>query len=236
MYVHWHEGLFLQPHHLQAMQRRLQTDIRAARSLFIPYGFGVVESRVSHDDLADGRIRFERLRVIMPSGQEILFPDDATLPALDIKSELVRGAGPLEVLLAIPLWTRGRANAFRLGERHDPRIKMLFVPEEARDIADENSGDNPQSLHFRKINARVVLKGEDLSDMEFLPLMRVVRASGDQTRQDPEFVPPCLLLKSSPILLDMMRELAAQLNATRTDLQVKLSAGGHGLETKWELT
>src|ERR1041385_622152 len=91
MHIHWHEGLFLQPHHLQLMQRRLQTDLRAARALFNPHCFGVLEGRISQDDLADGRVRFEKLRAIMPSGQEISFPEDAMLPALDIKAELARG-------------------------------------------------------------------------------------------------------------------------------------------------
>lgn len=231
----------MQPHHLQLMQRRLQTDIRSSRSLLTPYCFGVIESRISHDDLADGRIRFERLRVIMPSGQEIFFPEDASLPALDIKAELVRGAGPLEVLLVVPLWTKNRANSFRPGEHCDPRIKLLFIPEEARDLADENSGENPQAIHFRKINARVALKGEDLSDMEALSILRVVRGAGEEMgrpRQDPDYVPPSLLLRSSPTLHDLMRELAAQLNASREESRVKAFAGsgGLGLEARWELT
>jgi type VI secretion system protein ImpJ len=239
MHVHWHEGLFLQPHHLQIMQRQLQLDIRAARALLAPHCYGVVESRISHDDLADGRIRFERLRVVMPSGQEVSFPDDASLPALDIKAELTRGAGPLEVFLAVPLWTKSRANAFRQGEQPDPRIKLLYIPDEAREVADENTGDNVQVVHVRKINARVALRGEDFSDMESLPLLRVVRATGEESgkpRQDPEFVPPSLLLRSSPTLHDVMRELVAQLNASRNDLRVKAATGGLGLEVKWELT
>lgn len=239
MHVHWHEGLFLQPHHLQAMQRRLQSDLRAARSLFNPYGFGLLESRLSHDDLADGRLRFERLRAIMPSGQEVFFPEDANLPPLDIKAEMARGAGSLEILLAVPLWARSRANAFRMGESADPRVKLLYVPEEARDVADENTGENPQTLHIRKVNARVVLKGDDVSDMEFLPLLRVMRAAGEDAgkpRQDPEFVPPCLLLRSSPVLHDLARDLVAQLNASREQLRIKATTGGLGLEVKWELT
>ena len=238
MHVHWHEGLFLQPHHLQTMQRRVQTDIRAARGLLNPYCFGVIESRLSHDDLADGRIRFERLRAIMPSGQEVFFPEDANLPALDVKADLARVTGPLEVFLAVPLWAKNRANAFRPGESADPRVKLIHIPEEARDVADENTGDNPQTLHVRKTNARVVLKGEDVSDMETLPLLRVVRSTGEESgkpRQDPEFVPPALLLRSSPVLHDMMRELAAQLNASREQVRVKVSTGGLGLEVKWEL-
>lgn len=238
MHLHWHEGLFLQPHHLQNMQHQLQLDLRAVRTLLAQYAYGVIESRLSQDDLADGRIRFERLRVIMPSGQEIFFPEDANLPALDIKAALARGAGPIEVLLAIPLWTKNRANAFRPGEVADPRVKLLYIPEEVRDVADENTGENAQTLHVRKINARVVLKGEDLSDMEALPLLRIIRATGEeagQPRQDPEFVPPSLFLRSSPVLHDQLRELAAQLNASRNDLAVKAATGGHGLEVKWEM-
>ncbi len=229
----------MQPHHLQIMQRGLQSDIRAARSLLTPYCYGVLESRLSQDDLADGRIRFERLRAIMPSGQEIAFPDDSNLPALDIKADLARGGGSLEVLLAAPLWVKSRANAFRQGDRPDPRIKLLYIPEESRDTADANTGDNPQVLHIRKINARIVLKGEDLSDMEHLPLLRVLRATGadaGKAQQDPEFVPPSLLLKSSPVLHEMMRELVAQLNASRNDLRLKVATGGLPLEMKWELT
>ncbi len=239
MHVHSHERLFLQPHHLQIMQRQLQSDIRSARSLLPPYCYGVVESRLSYDDLADGRIRFERLRVIMPSGQEIFFPEEASLPALDIRADVARSAAPLDISLAVPLWTRNRANAFRQGERADPRIKLLYLPEEARDCADENTGENPQTLHVRKVNARVVLKNEDVTDMETLPLLRVIRATGDDAgkpRQDPDFVPPSLLLRSSPVLHDMMRELVAQLNASREQLRVKVATGGMGLEVKWDLT
>jgi type VI secretion system ImpJ/VasE family protein len=239
MHVHWHEGLFLQPHHLQIMQRQLQSDIRSARGLFNPYCYGVVESRLDPDSLADGRIRFELLRVILPSGQEVFYPENANLPALDIKAELARSAGPLDVWLAVPLWTKNRANSFREGERADPRIKLLHIPDEVRDVADENTGENPQTVYVRKVNARVVLKAEDLSDMESIPLLRIVRTTGEESgkpRQDPQYVPPCLLLRSSPVLHDMMRELVAQLNASRNDLRLKAATGGLGLEVKWELT
>lgn len=229
----------MQPHHLQIMQRRLQADIRAARALLKPYGYGVIECRLSQDDLADGRVRFERLCAIMPSGQEVSFPDDASVPALDIKTELARGAASLMVLLAVPLWAKNRANSFRQSERPDPRVKLLYMPEESRETADENTGDNPQVIHVRKVNARVLLKGEDLSDMESLPLLRILRSTGAESGKpqlDPEFVPPSLLLRSSPVLHEMMRELVAQLNASRNDLRIKVAAGGHGLEMKWELT
>lgn len=239
MNMHWHEGLFLQPHHLQIMQRQLQMEIRAARSLLAANFFGVVEGRLSYDDLADGRIRFERLQVIMPSGQEVRFPEDANLPSFDVRAAMARGSGQMEISLAVPLWAKNRANAFRFGEPPDPRVKLLHIPTEVPDLADENTGENAQSVYLRKINARFVLPGEDVSDLECLPLLRIMRSVGEDAgklRQDPEYVPPSLLLRSSPSLHDLMRELVAQLNASREQIRIKVTTGGLGLEVKWEIT
>jgi len=216
--------------------------VRAARAMFNPYCHGILESKLDADSLADGRIRFEKLRAILPSGQEVFIPEGAELPTLDIKPELARGSGSLEVRLAVPLWAKNRENAFKMGEVANPQTKLIYIPKEVVEVADENSGENPQTLFVRKVNARVVLggaQGEVLSDMESIPLLRIVRSVSDQAgkpRQDPEYVPPALLLKSSPVLHDMMRQLVARLNATRNDLRKKAAAGGHGLEVKWEHT
>ncbi len=239
MNVHWHEGLFLQPHHLQLMQRGVQMEIRALRSLLSPFAYGVVDGKLSYDDLNDGRLRFDRLHVIMPSGQEVRFPEEAQLPSLDVRAEASRGSGQLEVFLGVPLWVKNRANSFRFGEPPDPRVKLIYIPGEIRDLADENTGENPQAIHLRKINARLMLKGEDMSDMEVLPLLRIVRSVGEDAgkpRPDPEFVPPSVLLRSSPTLHDLVRELTAQINASREQTRIKVSTGGLGIEVKWEIT
>ncbi|HEY1790310.1 MAG TPA: type VI secretion system baseplate subunit TssK [Verrucomicrobiae bacterium] len=239
MNVHWHEGLFLQPHHLQTMQRATQMEIRALRSLLFPYCYGVVDAKLSYDDLANGRLRFERLHVIMPGGQEVRFPEEAQLPSLDIRTEASRGAGQMEVFLSVPLWVKNRANSFRSGEPPDPRVKLLYIPTEAREHADENSGENPQTIYLRKINARLMLKSEDMSDVETIPLVRIVRSVGEDAgkpRPDPEFVPPSVLLRSAPTLHDLVRELTAQINASREQTRIKVSTGGLGIEVKWEIT
>ena len=47
------------------------------------FPYGVIEARLAKDDLADNRIRFDRLHVAMPSGIVFRFPQDAELPSLD---------------------------------------------------------------------------------------------------------------------------------------------------------
>ena len=65
--VHWHEGLFLQPHHLQASQRTLIEQAIAERKLTFPYPYGMIDSKVSSDAMENLMVRFDRLRVVMPS-------------------------------------------------------------------------------------------------------------------------------------------------------------------------
>ncbi len=221
------------------MQHCLQLEIRALRSMTTPYGYGIIDARLSHDDLADGRIRFERLHAIMPSGQEIRFPEEANLPSLDVRAALTQGVGKTDVSLVVPLWVKNRANAFRIGEAPDPRIKLLYLPDEVQGLADENTGDNPQAVFLRKINARLLLKDDDVSDLEVLPLMRITRdvgATAGTPRQDPDFLAPAIFLRSAPYLHDLVRNLLAQLSASREQLRIKLSTGGLGMEVKWELT
>src|SRR6266568_8975394 len=123
--IHWQEGLFLQPHHLQRMQKSLWDEIAAERRLAWPYPCGVVEARVSRDELENMRIRFERLRVIMPSGLEINYPENAELPSLDIKQAFSKGAGAFNLFLGVPLWQNVRANTLK-DATSDGRVKLLY--------------------------------------------------------------------------------------------------------------
>src|SRR3954453_15293947 len=102
--IHWQEGLSLQPHHLERMQKAVHDQISDERRLGWAYPYGLVEARISRDELENMRIRFDRLRAIMPSGLEINFPESCDLPSLDIKQAFSKGAGSFTVLLGVPLW------------------------------------------------------------------------------------------------------------------------------------
>jgi type VI secretion system ImpJ/VasE family protein len=237
-HVHWHEGLFLLPHHLQLMQRGLMEQLRTDRRLGWHYPYGIIESRLLPDELENGRIRFERLRAIMPSGLEIHVPERADLPSLDIKVDLAKSGGALKVYLGVPLWMSNRANSFRPGQEADPRVKLHYRLKEI-DREDENTGDNTKPILVRMVNARLMLDHEDKSDMEVLPVLRIQRASErdqDVSRADPKFVPPCLVMGGSPTLRRLVTELSAKVETSRDELVQKLARGGLGAEAKLEST
>jgi type VI secretion system ImpJ/VasE family protein len=230
--IHWHEGLFLQPHHLQRLQKTVVDGFGDERRLTWSYPYGVVEARLSHDELENMRVRFDKLRVIMPSGREISFPENAELPTLDIKQAFASSGGTVYVLLGVPLWFDRRANAIAPGQTADSRVKVLYRTAET-EVADENTGENPKPVLVRRINARLLFENEDRSDLEVIPLLRIVRGVGDQVglaRQDPEYVPPCLVMTGSPVLRELVRDLASQVSASRKELVVQLTRGGFNLE------
>ena len=57
--IHWHEGLFLQPHHLQRFQKNVFDLVAHERALNWSYPYGVIDARLSQDDLENQRIRFD---------------------------------------------------------------------------------------------------------------------------------------------------------------------------------
>ena len=232
MQVHWHEGLFLLPHHLQRLQRTLNDNSFAERHLNWAYSYGLIEARLSGDDLENMRIRFDYLRAIMPSGEEIRFPQDAELPALDIK-QAVESRGRFTVYLALPLWFDSRANAVSPDQATDPRANIRYRITE-KECADENTGENSKAVLLRRLNARLLLEDEDRSDLEIIPLLRVIRAAGEDVglpQQDPEFVGPCLVLNASATLRELVRDLSSQVLASRQELVVQVTRGGFSVDS-----
>jgi len=176
MQIHWHEGLFLLPHHLQRIQQNLNEALSLERRFTWAYPYGLIDARLSNDDLENMRIRFDRLQAIMPSGQEIRFPQDAELPAIDIK-QAFESRGRFVVYLGVPLWFSARSNCINPGQVVDSRAKILYRVVET-ELNDENTGENTKTVLQRRVNARLLLDDEDRSDLEVIPLLRVTRAAG----------------------------------------------------------
>ena len=176
--IHWCEGLFLQPHHLQYMQSSFVENFAHDRRLYWNYPYGVVEAKISDDQLENMRVSFDRLRVLMPSGLEVNVPDNAYLPSLDIKESFASSSGPLTVSLGVPTWSSARSNVIEKEATQDWRVKRRYRVAEI-EKPDENTGENPQSILVRQINARLLLDNDDRSDLEVLPLLKIVHAAGE---------------------------------------------------------
>jgi type VI secretion system ImpJ/VasE family protein len=229
--IHWHEGLFLQQHHLQRLQKSFADTAASERQLAWAYPYGVIEAKLSPDELENQRVRFDRLRVIMPCGLEIDVPGNADLPSFDIKQAFA-STGSFTLYLGVPLWFDRRANVIEAGREIDSRAKLLYRVQEA-EWSDENTGENPKSVLVRRINARLLLENDDRSDLDVMPLLRITRGVGEEVgtpRQDPGYIGPCMVLRGSVVLRELVRDLGSQVSASRQELVVQLTRAGFSLE------
>lgn len=230
--VHWHEGLFLQPHHLQSFTREMMETGWRERKLSRAYPYGVIELKIASDGLENLLVRIDRLKAVMPSGLEVDVPSNCEVPVLDIKRVFANNPGGFTVSLAVPHWNPNRANTVEtVGSDGDTRIKRMYRVAETTS-SDENTGENPQPMLVRRINARLVCDGDDTTDMELLPLVRIMASAEENTlpRPDPRFIPPCLVIGGSPTLKNMLRDIANAVDAARKELVNQLVRAGFVLD------
>ena len=215
------------------MQRDVYDRFRAERRLGLAYPYGVVDAQLSGDALENMTIQFDQLRAVMPSGLEINVPETTHLSALNVEKAFKAGQGSLVINLAVPLWNANRPNSLEPSEDGALRSKRLFRVWESQRL-DENTGENLQPVLLRQLNAFLLLESDDQTDMEVLPLLRITRATGEGDglpRQDPKYVPACLVLRGSSMLRQLVRDLASQVEATRKEVVAQLTRAGFSVET-----
>jgi type VI secretion system protein ImpJ len=205
--IHWHEGMFLRPHHFQAAEahalRLLDQTARFAR--WHAWGY----RRCEIDPAALGGFRFvvRGLVARFRDGSVVALPDDAPPPDLDLKPAFA-GRTSLDLYLAIPVLRSGQPNVG--GATTNARFRTHAVP-----VDDQNLGTNPQMLQFRTPAVRVLFGDEDRSGYETLPLARLKKS--DRPEATPElddgFIPPVLACDCWPVLRNqILQDVYARLN------------------------
>lgn len=230
--IHWHEGLFLQPHHLQYQLRHLMQQAAGERALSLSYPYGLIHAELSIDALERRLVQIDRLRLVMPGGLLLDVPENTDLPALDIKRIMESSSDPVMIRLGVPLWSAARANTIDSSDADDFRQKRLYRMKEIESL-DENNGQNLRNLRVRRINARLLLPEDDDNDMETIPLLRLkhgVGAAGGLPKEDDEFLPPCLFLSGAPRLKQLVRDLANRVQASRDTTVRTLTRGKFAVE------
>jgi len=132
----------------------------------------------------------------------------------------------------VPVWYASRGNVIEKGDDQDWRAKRTYIVTEI-EKTDENTGENPQPVQLRQINARLLLENDDPSDLEVLPLLKITRAAGEDIglpRRDPTYIPPCFVVGGSSVLRDLLHDLTSQVMASRNELVVQINRGGFSVE------
>lgn len=203
--VHWYEGMFLRPQHLQAAQRYEANQRNRGAKWDLHYNWGLRSVELNETALANHRLVVQSLQARLRDGTLVCLPEDAAPPALDLKGPLERERS-LKVFLAVPSLRLNRANVAEPGQPEGGRYLV-----DTLEIEDENSGLNPQSLELRRLNVQVLLSTQtDHPGYEVLPIGIVEKSAEADAlpRLDRTYIPPLLACDAwPPLQIDILRAI-----------------------------
>ncbi len=212
--VDWYEGLFLRPHHFQALERHWTESQSTAHQWSFPFHYGLKALEFSPEALADYQFEVRRLHARMRDGTCVAFDVGEEPDRLDLR-EAIREAESVEqtrlgvglqtafesqakvrVYLAVPRTKLGRSNV-----QTDPADTSARYQRTTLTVQDENRSGHEQELQFRRLNAQLLLSTQDMSGYETLPIAQIQRAGGDVRARptlDADYIPPVISLDAWP--------------------------------------
>lgn len=205
--VHWHEGMFLRPHHFQAADRHLRSLVSTQVRFEQHHFWGVRQLKLDADALGAFRLVVRRLEARFRDGTPIVLPEDGGEPELDLKAAF-QGRARVDVVLAIPQWRTGQPNA-------GPDVATPRFHVDLLSLDDENTGAGPQPVSVRRLNARLMFDHDDTAGYDTLPLCRLVKADRAEAvpKLDPSYIPPLLGCDGWPILAEeILQKIFFRLN------------------------
>lgn len=222
--VCWREGLFLQQHHLQSMQRLVCDQFVAERSLAISYARGLIDCDLDVTDLRGGQVTFRRLHAVMPGGQEVHHPRNVKVRSLNIDADMRLRNADLTVYLAVPKRQASGRNVDAAGASSEGRQTRLPYVAQTQQVEDEVSGGNRQEIETLGLNAWLTVRDDDRHNVEYLPVLKVtssaVEADGSPSvpREKTDFIPPVMFLEGSRSLVSRVRTLLGSIAEARREI------------------
>jgi predicted component of type VI protein secretion system len=251
--MHWEEGLYIQPQHLQTLQRQALQRAAVERRLLTPFPYGVVRAELDRNALSiqgGARVEYRELHVVMRNGWVVEQGRNATVRPLQFSGEL-GGDARLTVYLVVRKWQQGAAvisnNGHGDGNGTGPDIAAaspgavlrgsngasddgtLFRLTRHTEVSDENTGTDRADITTRRYDARLIVVGPgdawpDQTTWEALPVLRLIGTN--PPRVDEDFAPPCFHLKGWRELEAAVERIAQATAAKRHEITSKAGAVG----------
>ena len=230
----WHQGVFLQPQHFQYTDMYHQTAYYPLLRIANPYFWGVVNLEVNESGLANGVFEVEACEVLMPNGTLVNYPGDSALSSRTFTTAWTDRLRPFTVCLGIRKMNPKGGNVTVLSAKESAaEVKTRFLtlndPEDIPDIHEDGPDAQIRTLTY-VTELFWETEAEGLQDYELLPIAQIVR-DGDTIHMSPTFIPPCLHIVSSGVLLKTVKLIRDELAGRARQLEeYKTPVGVAGAE------
>jgi len=237
----WGQGLLLQPQHFQQQDEYHDARLHNLLRVFAPFCWGVNSLRINETALQNFVFDVEGCEVVTFDGSLLRFgpdfqPGTARLAPRSFEHDFDPSGKPLSVYLGVRRLQFGESNVgSRNGEGNASAagVHRRYVLEES-EIPDLSVGnDHTCQVQYLVHDAQILfdVAAERAQDYELVKIAELIRAAdgkgGSLSRQ---YIPPCISVKSSPVLEGILRELRELLTAKGRELGSNGARGGQGAE------
>ena len=207
--LYWYQGLFLQPHHFQQLERGIYDAILPRLAMLQPHFWGVRGLEIRESALADQMLEVVRGEFLFRDGTLVRFPGDAKLAARTFKKEWTGTDEPLKAYIGLRRWREDSPNVTETGPETAAQAGTRFAceldPQAFKDLHQEGPEARIRVLsHVLKLFWEPELPS--LGEFELIPVALLINDRGT-VRCSPKFAPPAFQLGDSAALLDVLRTI-----------------------------
>ncbi|MBI3067621.1 MAG: type VI secretion system baseplate subunit TssK [Betaproteobacteria bacterium] len=220
--IFWHQGLFLQPQHLQLADLHARFLQKPVLELGLPHFWGAGDLEIAKSSLANRVFEIARARLVFRDGTYVEFPGNAILSSRSFEGAWTEGDKPFTIYLGVKKLNQQEKNVTVVKTYDDVAgVSTRFVttadPEEVRDIYGDGPDAQVKSLNYM---LKIFWEGEwrHLDDYETMPIARLER-DGEAIKLSEKFIPPCFAVSGSDVLLRMVKEIRDEIAGRTRQLE-----------------
>lgn len=206
----WHQGLFLQPQHMQYLDAYHRNFTMALVSKTRPYFWGWIELEIDPDALQSGAFLCKKLTGIFPDGAFVSFPDNAVLAPRNFESVWRDRKQNLPVYVAVKRTSSQDPNVTLVKNDQDALAAKTRYATKAAGIEynDGYQGSGSATLKQVEYVARLCFGTErdGMDDYVFLPIAEITQ-EGKEFGLDERFIPPCINIGASRVISNILLTL-----------------------------
>ena len=201
--VVWAKGMFLTPQHFQQQDLGWEENIQARFSASLFANWGVSELKIDEDALLNGQFVLEAASGIFADGLVFDIPgSDAQPSARDVKDFFPPREPTLDVYLAIP---ERVAQGKNFSQPAATRPNSRWIAETINAL-DQSEGREEKPIQLARKNLRLLFQGESTDGMSLLRIARLTRNNAGQYVPHPQYVAPCLDIRTSAYVQGLLRQ------------------------------
>jgi type VI secretion system protein ImpJ len=210
--VVWTRGLLLDPQHLQAQDRYIESQLAFRMRALRPHAWGVTHCVPDDAAIDAGMLALHAVAGLLPDGLAFDTRGTDPLPApRPLAALLPRDATSVVVHLAVAMYRSGARNVSPRGDA--PAGRFLL---EWRDHTDETLGAQERPVPVATAHLQLVTEHESRDGLASMPLVRLVRSADGRITRDQAHAPPLLHLAAAPTLRERLASLVERLGTVTT--------------------